>query len=61
MTAMSVTSVPPDVRLAFVGNAANAEILPSSTSYIGDLKWDPGKNCGNHCYLGAHNNASGGL
>lgn len=61
MTVTGVSSVPPDPRLGFINNAGNPEILPSSSSQIGELKWEPGKYCGNHCYLGVHNNATSGI
>lgn len=59
MTAMSISSVPPDSRMSFTGAPGGSEILPSSSNYIGDLKWEPGKNCGSHCYLGIPLNSSG--
>lgn len=59
MTATSITSVPPDIRMSFTGAPGGSEILPSCSNYIGDLKWEPAKNCGNDCYLGISLNSSG--
>ncbi|KAK6637148.1 hypothetical protein RUM44_007562 [Polyplax serrata] len=58
MSVTSISSIPPDARLSFVGAPGGSEILPGSSSCIGDLKWDAGKNCGTNCYLGVPLNSS---
>lgn len=47
--------------MSFVAASGGSEILPNSNSYVGDLKWEPEKKCGNHCYLGISLNSSGSM
>lgn len=61
MTAVGVTTVPPDSRLTFKGNPGGSDILPSTSNYIGELTWEPWRACGASCYLGLPLNSTGNL
>ncbi|KAL0273053.1 UNVERIFIED_CONTAM: hypothetical protein PYX00_005821 [Menopon gallinae] len=61
MTVTAITSVPPDPRLGFSEPPGGSEILPSTSNYLGELRWDPRRSCGNQCYLGISSNFTNGL
>jgi len=56
LTGVGVNVMPPDDRFRFDPGSASSDILPSSSSYIGELRWDPWIGCGAQCHLGIPKN-----